>query len=378
MMAGLRRDMRRSKEHQGGSSGPSTPHPSTVYWARIMHLKADIERMERIVASVQAGEQTAVEQSAIQLPPEAGRHGKLKELRRQAENLVEKLNSMVIADEQEEAHGSEGREGEDREGKSREGGGRKEEGAEGQRRPGEGEDGRGQGGQGEDGEGRRGKGEDGGGQGGKGEGGGGQGGKGEGGGGQGGKAEGGEGRPRTEEESADKRSRPEGMELDERPEIQSEGNLSAPIGPAEDAEEWQSDHESDINYEASDSDSDSDSKTDSTTTESSKSPEPASGPVQYEARGLEERVQQHWSNLRDYDKVEILDRGIADLKRKLRLKKFRPEGQHLTNYEGSGVEFYACATSGPLWCPPQAPNKKIHRNSNGDFQPPELKRPCVA
>ncbi|KAA8895513.1 hypothetical protein FN846DRAFT_911692 [Sphaerosporella brunnea] len=90
------------------ASSPATPTPdkSTLYRSRMKYLKATIEKMEGLVEAAEAGEQVVKKQSAVQLPSEAGRHGKIKELRMQAEALVEKLNSMVIADEQ-EAHGRE-------------------------------------------------------------------------------------------------------------------------------------------------------------------------------------------------------------------------------------------------------------------------------
>jgi hypothetical protein len=315
---------RRAAEHQ--DAGPvTTPNRSTTYRARVKYLKADIDRMEDLVRAVEAGEQAVVEQQpAVQLPPEVGRHGKIKELRRQAEALVETLNSMVIADEQ----------GEDSEGQ---GGGEAEPWTEESGQGGLGaEEGGGQGGPGADEEsanersslgameldaegGQEGLGaEKGGSQGGPGaEEGDGQGGP--------GAAEGdGQGGPGADEESADKRSSLEAMELDAQPDIGLGKNPPAPV----DEDVWQSDHESDKDYEDSQSESDSE---DSTTTESSKCSEP--GPVQYETQGLDVRVQNNWPNLRDYEKVEVLDKGIADLKRKLRLKKFRPEGQHRTNYE---------------------------------------------
>ncbi|KAA8895915.1 hypothetical protein FN846DRAFT_995097 [Sphaerosporella brunnea] len=248
-------------------AGPSviTPDRSTIYRSRVKYLKADIDRMEELVRAVEAGEQAVVEQQpAVQLPPEVGRHGKIKELRRQAEALVETLNRMVIADEQED----------DSEGQ---GSGKAES---------ETEDSEGQGGS--------------------------------------------EAEPETEDSG-------QGGTATKEREVQ--GGLGAEEGDGHSAPEvpvdedaWQSDHESDKDYENSQSESDSDSDSEeSATTESSKPSEPE--PVQYETQGLHVRVQNNWPNLRDDEKVEALDKGIADLKRKLRLKKFRPEGQHRSNYE---------------------------------------------
>jgi hypothetical protein len=319
---------RRAAEHQDAGPSVTTPNRSTTYRARVKYLKADIDRMEDLVRAVEAGEQAVVEQQpAVQLPPEVGRHGKIKELRRQAEALVETLNSMVIADEQgEDSEGQGGGEAEQGEDSEGQGGGEAEPWTEesGQGGPGTKERG-GQGGLGA---------EKGGGQGGPGA---------EEGSGQEGlgadeesanersileamelDAEGGQEGPGADEESADNRSSLEAMELDAQPDTELGKNPSAPV----DEDVWQSDHESDKDYEDSQSESDSE---DSTTTESSKRSEP--GLVQYETQGLDVRVQNNWPNLREDEKVQVLDKGIADLKRKLCLKKFRPEGQHRNNYE---------------------------------------------
>jgi hypothetical protein len=85
----------------------STPNKSTVYRARMKYLRAEIERMKNIVEAAEGAGEQVMEQPTVQLPPEVGRRGKIKELRGQAEALVEKINSMVMADEQ-EAHGGEG------------------------------------------------------------------------------------------------------------------------------------------------------------------------------------------------------------------------------------------------------------------------------
>jgi hypothetical protein len=247
----------------------STPNKSTVYRARMKYLRAEIERMKNIVEAAEGAGEQVMEQPTVQLPPEVGRRGKIKELRGQAEALVEKINSMVMADEQ-EAHGGEGFE--------TDGGGEAE------ARGGGGVEERGGGGVEERG---------------------------------GGGAE-----PRGAGE-------PEAYERNK-----------------DDEDEWQDD-DSDLDYipsggssDSSDSTSIGESESVSDSSESAKDlqaepgPEPESEPAsgRFGTLLFDQRVKRHWPRLRRAEKIVVLDQGIAELKRRLRLKKGRPEGQHLENH----------------------------------------------